>query len=52
VLQRAQRNATVIATSPMRLLTLSSWDVKRVKRTAPEVLDQLTKAIEERSQAD
>ena len=52
VLERAQRNATVIATSPMRLLTLSSWDVKRVKRTAPEVLDQLTKAIEERSQAD
>lgn len=49
ILERAQRNATVIARSPMRLLTLSSWDVKRVKRAAPEVLDQLTAAIEARS---
>ncbi len=49
VLERAQRNATVIAKTPMRLLTLSSWDVKRVKRAAPEVLDELTAAIEARS---
>ena len=52
VLERAQRNATVIAKSPMRLLTLSSWDVKRVKRAAPEVLEQLTQAIKARSAAD
>ena len=52
VLGRSQRNATVIAKSPMSLLTLSSWDVKRVRSAAPQVLDQLTKAIEERSQAD
>lgn len=49
VLERAQRNATVVAKSPMRLLTLSSWDVKRVKRAAPEVLEQLTAAIEART---
>ena len=36
----------------MRLLTLSSWDVKRVKRAAPEVLEQLTQAIKARSAAD
>jgi CRP/FNR family transcriptional regulator, cyclic AMP receptor protein len=50
ILQKAQRGATVVAKSPMELATLSSWDVKRLKRSAPEVLDQLTAAIEERSQ--
>lgn len=48
VLQGAQRNATVVAKTPMRLLTLSSWDVKRLRKTAPELLDQLSAAIEER----
>src|SRR5882724_9124127 len=48
VLEKAQRNATVIAASPMRLLTLSTWDVKRLRKSAPEVLDQLESAIEQR----
>ena len=48
VLEKAQRNATVVAKTPMRLLTLSSWDVRRVRKSAPEVLEQLTSAIEER----
>ena len=30
VLQKSQRAATVVAKSDMRLLTLSSWDVKRL----------------------
>jgi CRP/FNR family cyclic AMP-dependent transcriptional regulator len=48
VLQGAQRNATVVAKTPMRLLTLSSWDVKRLRKDAPEVLEQLGAAIEAR----
>ena len=52
VLEKAQRNATVVATSPMRLLTLSSWDVKRLRTHAPEVLDQINAAIEERRGAE
>ncbi len=48
VLQGAQRNATVVAKTPMRLLTLSSWDVKRLRKTAPDLLEQLSAAIEER----
>ena len=51
VLGKAQRAATVVAKTPMELLTLSSWDVKRLRKSAPEVLDQLTAAIEERSQS-
>ena len=52
VLGKAQRNATVVATSPMRLLTLSTWDVKRLSSSAPEVLDQINAAIEERRGAE
>jgi len=51
VLEKAQRNATVVAKSPMRLITLSSWDVKRLRNSAPEVLDQINSAIEQRRDA-
>jgi CRP/FNR family cyclic AMP-dependent transcriptional regulator len=50
VLEDTQRSATVVAKSPMRLLTLSHWDVDRLRKEAPEVLDQLTKVIESRRQ--
>jgi cAMP-dependent protein kinase regulator len=49
VLGKGQRNATVIAKSPMKLLTLSHWDVDRMRKKAPEMLDSLAAAIEERS---
>jgi CRP/FNR family cyclic AMP-dependent transcriptional regulator len=46
-----RRNATVVAKSPMKLLTLASYDVDRMKKKAPEMLDRLKSAIEERSRA-
>lgn len=49
VLEKAQRSATVVAKAPMRLLTLSHWDVMRLRSSAPEVLDELSKTIEQRS---
>jgi CRP/FNR family transcriptional regulator, cyclic AMP receptor protein len=51
VLEKAQRAATVVARSPMRLVTLSSWDVKRLNSSAPEVLEQLRSVIEQRRAA-
>jgi len=48
VLERAPRNATVVAKSPMTLLTLSSWDVKRLRSKAPEAIGQLQDVIEQR----
>jgi CRP-like cAMP-binding protein len=48
VLEKAQRNATVVSKSKMRLLTLSTWDVKRLNSSAPQVVEQLNAAIEER----
>ncbi len=48
VLQRDQRNATVIATSPMMLMTLTGWDIKRLEKTDPEVVAHLREVVEQR----
>ena len=51
VIERAQRNATVISKTPMTLLTLSSWDVKRLESKSPDAMQQLRSAIEQRRAA-
>ena len=47
--REGRRKATVVAKSPMTLLTLASYDVDRMRKSAPEMLDQLRTAIEERT---
>jgi CRP-like cAMP-binding protein len=37
VLRRGLRNATVVATAPMRLMTLTSWDLGRVPTTRERI---------------
>ena len=49
VLRREQRNATVVATSPMLLVTLTSWDVRRLQKTAPNAVDHLREVVAQRS---
>ena len=51
VLERAPRNATVVAKTPMTLLTLTSWDVKRLESKSPEAMEQLQQVIEQRRAA-
>jgi len=48
LLERTLRNATVTATSPIRLITLTGWDLKRVERAAPEAIERVRSALEER----
>jgi len=48
VLGSGQRTATVVASTPMTLLALSHWDVKRMERQAPEAVGQLRRVIDER----
>lgn len=45
VLERAQRTATVTATSAMVLVTMDRWDVKRLAKKSPQVVDQLKELI-------
>ena len=49
MLSGGKRMADVIATSPMRLITLSKWDLKRI---SSEVGDQLQSLVEERQKLD
>lgn len=48
VLERSQRSATVVATSPMRLVTLTSWDIRRLRKSAPEAVEHLRSLVERR----
>ena len=48
VVEKDTRNATVTATSPMVLVTLDRWDVRRLSKQSPEVLESLKQIIAER----
>lgn len=50
VLERSQRSATVVATSPMLLMTLTSWDIRKLRKSAPSVVEHLRSLIEQRKQ--
>ena len=51
LLERTLRNATVTAESPMRLITLTGWDLKRVERAAPQAIERVRSALEARRPA-
>jgi CRP-like cAMP-binding protein len=49
LLEKQERSASVIATSPLRALKIEHWEIPRMRRAMPEVVDQLQKTVEERS---
>ena len=48
VLERAQRNASVTATSPMMLVTLTGWDVRKLRKQAPQAVEALENVVRAR----
>jgi CRP-like cAMP-binding protein len=48
VLERSQRSATVVATSPMLLITLTTWDIRRLRKSAPAVVEHLRELVAQR----
>jgi CRP/FNR family cyclic AMP-dependent transcriptional regulator len=52
LLEKTFRTATVEATSSMKLITLTGWDMARVEKVMPEAIEQLHRAIEERRPHD
>src|SRR4051812_37463473 len=48
VLERSQRSATVRATSPMLLATLTGWDIRRLRKSAPKVVEHLRNVVAQR----
>jgi CRP-like cAMP-binding protein len=43
------RSATVTATSPLKLITMGHFEVKRLEKNAPEVYGRIERLVEERS---
>ena len=50
LIERTLRNATVTAKTPVRLVTLTGWDLKRVERSAPQAMERIRAVLEERRQ--
>jgi CRP-like cAMP-binding protein len=48
LLEKALRNATVTAKTPMQLITLTGWDLRRVERTAPQAIERVRDVLEKR----
>lgn len=46
-----RRNATVIATAPMRLITLDRWDMKRLEKSVPAAAAKIRETVEKRREA-
>lgn len=47
--REGRRKATVVAKTQMDMLTLATYDVDRMRKSAPELIDTLAEAIRERS---
>ena len=50
VLERSQRSATVTATSPMLLMTLTSWDIRKLGKSAPTAVEHLRDLVKARKE--
>jgi CRP/FNR family cyclic AMP-dependent transcriptional regulator len=48
LLERDRRNATVVAKSPMRLVTLTGWDLKRMEKSMPQAVEKIRQTMEAR----
>jgi CRP/FNR family cyclic AMP-dependent transcriptional regulator len=48
LLEKTLRNATVTAKTPMRLVTLTGWDLKRMEKHIPEAIERVRTTLEER----
>ena len=49
LLEKQQRSATVTATSTLRVIKIEHWELSRMRKSMPEVVEHLQKQVEERS---
>jgi CRP/FNR family cyclic AMP-dependent transcriptional regulator len=48
LLEGEQRSASVVATSPLRVIKIAHWELDKMKRDLPEVVDTLRQQVEAR----
>ena len=51
VIGKQQRNATVVAKTRMRLVTLTGWDLRRMRKQLGSVWEKLESAIQQRNES-
>jgi CRP/FNR family transcriptional regulator, cyclic AMP receptor protein len=51
LLEKTLRNATVTAKTPMQLVTLTGWDLRRIERTVPQAVARVRSVLEARRPA-
>jgi CRP-like cAMP-binding protein len=49
LLEKQQRSATVTATSTLRVIKIEHWELSRMRKSMPEVVEHLQHQVEERS---
>jgi CRP/FNR family cyclic AMP-dependent transcriptional regulator len=52
LLEKTLRNATVTAKTPMQLLTLTGWDLRRIERSVPQAVARVRAVLEARRPAE
>ncbi len=48
LLEKTLRSATVTARTPMKLVTLTGWDLRRIERSVPQAVARVRAALDER----
>lgn len=48
LLEKSQRSATVIATSTVRVIKIEHWELSRMRKAMPQVVQELERRAEER----
>ena len=48
LLERQERSATVTATSRLRVIKIEHWELSRMRKTMPEVVEELQRKVAER----
>ncbi len=51
LLEKDRRNASVVATSDLRAITMTGWDLRRLEKAAPEVAARIQRTLDERREA-
>jgi CRP/FNR family cyclic AMP-dependent transcriptional regulator len=48
LLEKQERSATVTATSRLRVIKIEHWELSRMRKSMPEVVEELQRKVEER----
>ena len=52
VIEKERRTATVVAKTPIRLITLTGWDLRRLEKSAPGAMEKVRSTLAERRARD